>query len=163
MFRKHEHGPALYLKNLGVVYGQVSKAGWKKLQGVVAETDDIAATAPMQAIRGLGSNAPPPTAPQTAWGVAQIQAPALWQQGLTGKGVLIAHLDTGIDGEHPSLKPAVAQFADFDATGHVIDGAADRGFRQPWFAHSGDHRRAHLSRAADRSCARMPTGKCGSD
>lgn len=123
LYRKHEQGPALYLKNLGVVYGQVGKKGWDKLQGALATSDDVAGTAPVQPIRGLGSNAPPPTAPQVAWGVARIQAPALWQQGLSGKGVLVAHLDTGIDGDHPSLKPAIAQFADFDATGHAIDGA----------------------------------------
>jgi subtilisin family serine protease len=123
IYRQHEHAPALYLQNLGVVYGQVSNKGWAKLQGAVAESDDIAGTAPLQPIRSLGSNAAPPAAPEIAWGVAQIQAPALWQQGLSGKGVLVAHLDTGVDGEHPSLKPAIAHFADFDATGHAIDGA----------------------------------------
>lgn len=123
LFRQHAHEPALYLKNLGVVYGQVDEKGWEKLQGAIATSDDVAGTAPMQAIRGLGSNAAPPTAPQIAWGVARIQAPALWRQGLSGKGVLVAHLDTGVDGEHPSLKPAIAQFADFDATGHAIEGA----------------------------------------
>ncbi len=123
LYRQHEHPPALYLRNLGVVYGQVNKQGWEKLQGAIATSDDVAGTAPMQAIRGLGSNAAPPVAPQVAWGVARIQAPALWQQGLSGKGVLVAHLDTGVDGEHPSLKSAIAQFADFDATGHAIDDA----------------------------------------
>ncbi len=123
LYRSHEHGPALYLKNLGVLYGQVSKKGWEKLQGAVAASDDVAGAAPMQPIRSLGSAAPVPTAPQVAWGLARIQAPALWQQGLSGKGVLVAHLDTGIDGEHPSLKPAIEQFADFDATGHIIEGA----------------------------------------
>ena len=123
IYRQHEHAPALYLQNLGVVYGQVSKKGWAKLQGAVAESDEIAGTAPLQPIHSLGSTAPAPSTPQIAWGVAQIQAPALWQQGLSGKGVLVAHLDTGVDGEHPSLKPAITQFADFDATGHAIEGA----------------------------------------
>ena len=123
LYRKHEHPPALYLKNLGVVYGQVGRKGWEKLQGSIAASDDVAGAVPMQPIHGLGSNAPPPTAPQIAWGVAKIQAPALWQQGLSGKGVLVAHLDTGVDGGHPSLKPAIAHFADFDATGHEIEGA----------------------------------------
>ena len=124
IYRKHEHPASLYLENLGVVYGQVNKKGWEMLQGRLAASDDVAGMAPMQAFRGLGSDAAPPTTPQVAWGVAKIQAPALWQQGLSGKGVLVAHLDTGVDGEHPSLKPAIAHFADFDATGHMIDGAA---------------------------------------
>ncbi len=123
LYRKHDHPPALYLRNLGVVYGQVGKSGWSKLQGVVEASDDIAGTAPMLPIRALGSNAIPPDAPQVAWGVARVQAPKLWQQGLSGKGVVVAHLDTGIDGEHPALKPAIQQFAEFDATGHLIDGA----------------------------------------
>jgi len=123
LYRKHEHPPALYLKNLGVMYGQISKEGWQQLQGAIATSDDVAGTAPMQPIRGLGSTAALPATPQVAWGVAKINAPTLWQQGLSGKGVLVAHLDTGVDGDHPSLKPAVAQFADFDATGHLIDGA----------------------------------------
>ena len=123
LYRRHDHAPALYLNNLGAVYGQVNKKGWEKLQGAIALSDEVAGTAPMQPIVGLGSNAPPPVAPQVAWGVAQIKAPALWQQGLSGKGVLVAHLDTGVDGDHPSLKPAIAHFADFDATGHAIEDA----------------------------------------
>lgn len=123
LYRAHDHPPALYLQNLGVVYGQVNKKGWVKLQGAIAASDDITGSAPIQPIHSLGSNATPAAIPQIAWGVAQIQAPALWQQGLSGKGVLVAHLDTGVDGEHPSLRPAIAEFADFDATGHVIEGS----------------------------------------
>jgi len=123
LYRKNSHPPALYLKNLGVMYGQVGKAGWSKLQDALEAADDIAGTAPMQPIHALGSTAAPSNAPQVAWGVARIQAPKLWEQGLSGKGVLVAHLDTGMDGEHPALKPAIQQFADFDATGHFIEGA----------------------------------------
>ena len=124
LYRKHNHPPALHLKNLGIIYGQINKAGLEKLQGAVAASDTIAGTAPMPPIRGLGSASAPSATPQIAWGVARIKAPALWQQGLSGKGVLVAHLDTGIDGQHPALKPAIQQFAEFDATGHAIDSAA---------------------------------------
>ncbi len=155
--------PALYLKNLGVVYGQVSQKGWEKLQGTIAASDDVAGTAPMQPIAGLGSTATVPTTPQVAWGVAKIQAPALWKQGLSGKGVLVAHLDTGMDGEHPALKPAIAQFADFDATGHRIEGApiADSDVH-------GSHTAGIIAgrtvfRAGNRCCARLPTGERGGD
>jgi len=123
LYRQHDHPPALYLKNLGVMYGQVGKSGWAKLQGALEAADDIAGTAPLQPIHSLDSTAAVSAAPQVAWGVMRIQAPKLWEQGLSGKGVLVAHLDTGIDGEHPALKPAIQQFADFDATGHVIEGA----------------------------------------
>jgi subtilisin family serine protease len=40
-----------------------------------------------------------------AWGVAQIDAPAVWAMGYTGQGVVIAGQDTGYDWDHPALKP----------------------------------------------------------
>ncbi len=40
--------------------------------------------------------------------VPQIGAPAAWQAGLTGSGVSVAVLDTGIDAAHPDLKTQVA-------------------------------------------------------
>ena len=77
----------------------------------------------MQPIHSLGSNAP--CRPRRKWPGAwrRFKRRRFGSKGLSGKGVLVAHLDTGIDGEHPSLKPAIAQFADFDATGHEIEGA----------------------------------------
>lgn len=32
-----------------------------------------------------------------------IQAPALWSQGFTGQGVVVASMDTGVDASHPDL------------------------------------------------------------
>jgi subtilisin len=44
-------------------------------------------------------------------------------QGLTGKGILVGHLDTGVDGSHPALAGAVKVFAEFDALGNQVTGA----------------------------------------
>ncbi|MEU0568203.1 S8 family serine peptidase [Nonomuraea sp. NPDC005983] len=71
--------------------------------------------------------------------VKQIGAPQAWDQGLTGKGVTVAVLDSGIDVNHPDLKDAVAQTRNFsddpdirDTLGHgthvasIVAGRGDR-------------------------------------
>ncbi len=120
-------GPAmLYLENLGVVVGDVDRDGWKRLQQSAA-LDDAGPALPLRPITGLGSDMVVDAAPKLSWGLEKIGAPALWAKGLSGKGVLVAHLDTGVDGTHPALQDAIAQFADIDANGQVSAGgpAAD--------------------------------------
>jgi|GEM_PF-1067778 len=38
-----------------------------------------------------------------AWGVDKIEAPAVWKQGVSGDGIIVAVVDTGIDTIHPDL------------------------------------------------------------
>ncbi|MBU8869276.1 MAG: S8 family serine peptidase [Gemmatimonadales bacterium] len=38
-----------------------------------------------------------------AWHIATIRADAAWSQGITGEGVLVGHMDTGIAYDHPDL------------------------------------------------------------
>ncbi len=40
-----------------------------------------------------------------AWGVAKIEAPAVWAAGVTGQDVVIGGEDTGYQWNHPALKP----------------------------------------------------------
>ncbi len=36
-------------------------------------------------------------------GLEAIRAPEVWEMGITGEGVLVATIDTGVDGDHPAL------------------------------------------------------------
>jgi subtilisin family serine protease len=54
----------------------------------------------------------PVSAPQAAdiatgiaWGVAKVEAPMVWGSGFNGQGVVIGGEDTGIQWDHPALKP----------------------------------------------------------
>jgi subtilisin family serine protease len=83
------------------------------------------------------------------WALQAIQAPAAWELGVTGKGVRVAVIDTGIMTTHPDLAPNInlllstsivpyetVEFipggpgGDFSHATHVagIIGAADNGF-----------------------------------
>lgn len=44
---------------------------------------------------------------ETPEGIVMIQAPELWEKGITGKDVVIAVIDTGCDTEHPDLKSRI--------------------------------------------------------
>ncbi|MEV1249895.1 S8 family serine peptidase [Nonomuraea sp. NPDC049750] len=53
--------------------------------------------------------------------VKQIGAPQAWQQGMTGKGVTVAVLDSGYDPDHPDLKDAVQQERNFSDEPDIRD------------------------------------------
>jgi subtilisin family serine protease len=115
-------GPAYRVyKNLGIVLGSVDEASYK----AVKESDAVRAVAAVPEISLIRPTSSALAAPKAGptWGIKRLGVPALWKEGLTGKGVLIAHLDTGVDADHPVLKGAVAAFAEFDSFGREVAGA----------------------------------------
>jgi subtilisin family serine protease len=93
------HG-ALDLVALPIINGlAVTVPAWlvaevRKQPGVTSVTLDHVVTVP-------GTDAGAQTAP--GWNLDAIRAPALWRLGLTGEGVVVANLDTGVDLTHPDL------------------------------------------------------------
>jgi subtilisin family serine protease len=57
----------------------------------------------------------------SGWGAEALNVPPLWRKGLSGKGVVVGHLDTGIDATHQALRRRLAGFARYD-----LDGRHDR-------------------------------------
>lgn len=51
-------------------------------------------------------------------GVQAVRAPEVWDLGYTGEGVLVANIDTGVDGNHPAIASRWAGVADPRYQGH---------------------------------------------
>ncbi|MDX1970722.1 MAG: S8 family serine peptidase [Planctomycetaceae bacterium] len=128
--RKPKQGYRVY-RHLGMVLGTVDAAGLKQLlkhKSVqeVAEVPELSLIRPEEEPVAALAAAAAPFPPGPTWGIRRLKIDKLWEKGLTGKGVLVAHLDTGIDGDHPGLKPAIAKFAEFNIAGDLVPNALPR-------------------------------------
>jgi subtilisin len=114
-------GTYRFYRNLGVAFGTVDQEGLYGLQKddqveAVVEAPALSLVQPVQTAT-VGFRA------GLTWGLRALNIPALWAEGLTGKGVLVGHLDTGVDVRHPVLIAAVSSFAEFDRLGDEVDPA----------------------------------------
>lgn len=119
---------------LGVMLGTVNPAGLHALRQE-ENNGTIATLLPAPLMRLIKpERCARAVAPRTktTWGIRKMGVPRLWAQGLTGAGVTVAHLDTGVDNRHPALDGAVAHYAEFDQFGSRITPNP-----APW--DSGDH------------------------
>lgn len=106
---------ARFYPHLGVMLGTVDRAGLAALRRD-RHVVEVVGAPPLRLIRPHRvAAAKRPKAYE--WGLRALGVPALHRQGLTGKGVLVGHLDTGADGKHPALRGAIRHFAEFDDLG----------------------------------------------
>lgn len=106
---------------LGVVVGLVDEQGATALEKH-SEVEEVQPAEPLSLIRPV-QVAPAVYTPRVSWGIRKIGADKLWAKGLTGKGVRVGHLDTGVDGNHPALKGKIQGFAEFDFFGDRVANA----------------------------------------
>jgi len=90
----------------------------RALSGVASVEPNRVVRAPSPAARARRAQAAP-----VSTAAATIGAAALWDRGVTGKGVVIASLDSGVDASHPALS------------------ASFRGRPHDWYDPSGEHLR----------------------
>jgi len=107
--------------HLGLMLGTVDKQG---LQGLKKDerVQAVNAAPHLSLIRPVAEE-DTKLAGYVTWGLDHLEITKVWEQGCTGKGVLVGHLDTGVDGKHPALKTAIGHFAEFDPMGDPVPGA----------------------------------------
>ena len=113
--------PVRYYANLGVMLGNVNRDGLEALKDRT-EVQDVVGSPQLRLIHPKRiAAATAATGPQ--WGMKKIDAPALWKKGFDGSGIIVAHLDTGVDGKHAALRNAITRFAFFDDLGAEVSPA----------------------------------------
>ncbi len=65
-----------------------------------------------------------------SWHLGKIKAEAAFGKGLTGRGVTVGVLDTGIDSGHSEFEDIAATFMEFDANGRARAGTPTRDFEK---------------------------------
>jgi subtilisin len=111
--------PCRFYPHLGVLLGTVDRDGLAALRQD-PRVVSVGGAPSLSPIRPRHVE-PARLAGARTWGIERLGVPALWDRGLTGRGVLVAHLDTGVDARHPALKQAVAHFAEFDVMGRAVE------------------------------------------
>ncbi|MEQ8300130.1 MAG: S8 family serine peptidase [Hyphomonas sp.] len=104
--------------NLGLALGIVDEAGLEALEKSrvtvrIFEINPTSLVEPFDQLPGRRTTMLSPA-------LHQLKIPTLWDLGLTGLGVLVGHMDSGIDATHPSLVGAVKSFVAYDLNGDLI-------------------------------------------
>lgn len=108
-------------RNLGLAIGYVNASGLAALEadptiGKVVKAPELSLIKPVETHDAK-------LASTTSWGIDRLNVKPLWAAGFTGEGIIVGHLDTGVDGSHPALKGAIGSFAEFDMAGDKVPNA----------------------------------------
>jgi subtilisin len=119
--------PAVLFPELGVAVGTTDRAGHAALLAdesvsEVHHAAELELVTPLDVSDDGSTDAPSAgeLAAGMTWAISKLDIATLWAQGLTGKGVGVAHLDTGVDASHVALTGRVVDFAEFDANGKAV-------------------------------------------
>lgn len=108
--------PMRYYPNLGIMIGTVHRAGFESLRhdSAVAKVKGLPLLLPIRPGQATAAR----LTRRRTWGLEKLGIPKLWDQGLRGEGIIVGHLDTGVDGSHAAFQPdAIHGFAEFDLMG----------------------------------------------
>lgn len=109
-----------YFPALRVLLGDVNAAGAVEL-AAQARVRYVAASTPFQLVQPVDSAPSGTPSAATTWGIDVLGVARLWAVGLSGKGIRVGHLDTGVDGNHPALRDAVRDFLLTERSGLPIE------------------------------------------
>ena len=113
--------PLRYYPNLGIALGVTDRSGVAALRADT-RVQTVSGAPRLRLIRPTKRAAASLTR-KVAWGIDALGVPELWDEGLSGDGVVVAHLDTGVDGKHPALKKAITAFLEVDRLGIPVEGS----------------------------------------
>ena len=112
-----------YFPRLGLEWGYVDPGGLSQLSRR-PEVEEILHVVPLSTIDPVAVRAGRPGRARWTWGLRKLGIPDLREKrGLTGKGVRVGHLDTGIEASHRAFKGRKITFAEFDLEGNEVKGS----------------------------------------
>ncbi|MGI8741122.1 MAG: S8 family peptidase [Bryobacteraceae bacterium] len=124
VFAKVPDSAMQYFPNLNVAFGSIQAAGLNAIQAdpLVKSVHSIPPLRAIQPVSVKPVAAVSDTSFQLSWGLETLGIDRMWAQGLTGRGVKVGHLDTGVDGTHPALEGVIGSFVQFDLLGQPMPG-----------------------------------------